>query len=392
MTSTRRRISLAPLLLIAMTGAAARADALGDAYRTVIIGADNEKAITSPLAAVAATYSARTTETCDIVAEFLWRNEARKLHWNAAGLHAMRILTFCPGSGRYWNVVEAAHRSTKAFGAPEQYQQYRTMNPHAGAEQYVPGSVDLDGLRQAQRRASAVRQPTPEQARVLADLPSNTTMDDMIAHAGPPTNVGMLGIRINDVISVEVRQLWFYYRGIGRVTFDWQRDSGWHLNALVADPMAFEDFMPYRPLAAELGLPDAAHVALIQLMTGHASSIKASAQSQYRAEAASPEYLDTAAEVLLKNHVAIANTGATDAYAWLCNVLAHQGGKRYAAVLASVAASTDDEKLRRFAKQSIDKPRDANPQPYVPGSISLDEQAKRYPSLYPQIDLVRGLL
>ena len=370
----------------------AEAGNLSWAYRYMLIDAEDEETATPPIGAVAFTPAARDRATCDVVAEILWRNQARKLGWGKAATHALRALTFCPDGQRYSDVVNGARRSATATGALEQYQQYRAMYSRGGTDQYQPGTVDIEALRAEQRRLAFSRQPTPEQAQALADLPSTATIDDMIAGAGQPTHVAMHGVKIQDIVSVEVRQLWFYYRGFGRVTFDFQRDSGWHLQGFIADPMAFEEAMPYRSQAMQLGLPSAAQIAMIQLLSGNASSIKASAQSQYRATSASPEYLDAAAELLLKRHVQIANTGATDAYSWMCNVLAHQGGPRYSAVLDTVVKTTTDEKLRRFAKQRVDKPHGANPQPYVPGSVDLDALAAKYPGLYPQIALIRGLL
>ena len=64
-----------------------------------------------------------------------------------------------------------------------------------------------------------------------------------------------------------------------------------------------------------------------------------------------------ATELLLTRYPEAANTGASDSYAWLCNVLAHHGGPRYARVLATVERGTDDPKLKKFAAQSSDESR-----------------------------------
>jgi hypothetical protein len=392
MKATRTPAGVVFLLAALVLGSAAHANGLSWAYRYVLVDAEDEDSVTPPMGAVAFTPAARDRESCDLVAEILWQNQARKLGWGTAATHALRALTYCPEGGRYSDVVDAARHSATAVGAGEQYGQYRTMNPRGAPEQYKPGSVDIDALRGEQRRRAVATLPTPEQAQALADMPSTATIDDMIAAAGTPTHVQLHGVRIKDIISVEVRQLWFYYRGIGRVTFDFQRDSGWIYQGLIADPMAFEESMPYRSQAAQLGLPSPERIALIQLLSGNASAIKASAQGQYRSPQTSSEYLDTAAELLLQRHAQIANTGATDAYAWICNVLSDRGGPRYAGVLKTVAATTKDEKLQRFAKQRVRAAAGSDSRPYGPGTISLEEQAKKYPTLYPQITLIRGLL
>jgi hypothetical protein len=197
--------------------------------------------------------------------------------------------------------------------------------------------------------------------------------------------------RMSEVAPVEIRRMWLYYRGIGRVAFEYQRDVGWHQIQFIADPMAFEMLMPYRAANAA-SLPDDASIAMIQLMSGNSSSIKASAMAMFRRDDVPLEYLDTAAELLLTRHVEAARAGAGDTYSWLCNVLAHHGGPRYAQVLASVERETSDPKLKKFAAQPIDKSQLKERMAYLPGSVSLAEKARQYPSLYPQITLVRGQL
>jgi hypothetical protein len=68
----------------------------------------------------------------------------------------------------------------------------------------------------------------------------------------------------------------------------------------------------------------------------------------------------------------------------LCNLLAERGGIRYRHVLATVQKSAKDLKLRKFAGQPILGLKVPAPR-YVPGSVALDELARKYPSPYPAL-------
>ena len=328
----------------------------------------------------------------DLLAEMLWTIRAKKLPIKKTGLRILSILVNSPSAGRYDDTIETLNRYLNDNRTNLSLERYRRDHKHADAEQYIAGTIDLEALRRQLVQSAIDTQPTMSQAQALADLPSNATMDEMFAVVGKPTLVVGREIRVDNAISVRVVQLWFYYRGIGRVTYDYQRDSGWHPHLFVADPMAFESIMPYRSQAAALHMPDDATLAMIQLMSGNASSIKASAIETYRLTKVPREYLDTAAELLLQNYARIANTGAIDAYAWLCNVLAHHGGARYQKVLATLKRQSIDAKLKKFAGRTIRRRGGDSDTPYVPGSISLSAQADKYPTLYPQITLIRGLL
>jgi hypothetical protein len=334
----------------------------------------------------------RDHDTCDLLAEALLRLEAQNIRAKYSEGQMVRVLANVANAARYRDVLDKVARSLSDKAAKLQITQYHRKTDRTKADQYIPGSIDLEALQRSFAQAALEAKPSAAQAQALADLPTNASMDDLFVAAGKPALVVSRDVRVADIVTVEVRQFWFYYRGIGRVTYDYQRDSGWHPHGLTADPMAFEGSMPYRARAAELGLPDDSTLAMIQLVSGNASSIKASMQASYRRGDPPQEYLDAAAEMLLQHYVEIANTGANDAYAWICNVLSDHGGPRYAVVLATVERTSSDPKLRKFAGQAVQQRADIPTAQYVAGSISLAEKAKQYPSLYPQITLVRGLL
>jgi hypothetical protein len=335
----------------------------------------------------------RDRATGDLLAELLLHFKAANTPLRSLAFDMLRIITAGRDGGRYYDVASGMHRYIDANGSLQYFHDYELLNRGDHGEQYVPGSVDLDTLRKQYVADALAATPSAAQAQALADLPTNATLDQMFAAAGKPAFVASRDVRLHEVVAtVEVRRLWFFYRGIGRMAYDYQRGTGWVPHEFVADPMAFEAAMPYRAQAAELGMPDERTLAMIQLMSGNPSAIKESAQSSYRRGDPPLEYLDAAAEMLLEHHAEIANTGANDAYAWICNVLSDRGGPRYSGVLAAVARQTTDRKLAKYAGQSVKKRSNVPATPYVAGAVSLAALASKYPSLYPQSTLIRGLL
>jgi hypothetical protein len=225
----------------------------------------------------------------------------------------------------------------------------------------------------------------------LAALPESTTMDDLFARFGKPAHVVSRDAHpAAHVIDLEIRQLWFFYRGIGRITYDYRRaDSRWHLVDPVIDPLAFEGLMPYREESPEAPPGSGEALGIAQLASGNPASIKVSVQAAYARGNPSREYLDTAAELLLQRYEEIGNSRAVDAYGWICNILAEMGGTRYGRVLATVQKRSNDEKLAHFAGRRVGALAGSK-EPYVPGSVSLAEQARKYPTPYPEITLIHG--
>jgi hypothetical protein len=218
-----------------------------------------------------------------------------------------------------------------------------------------------------------------------------TTMDELFARAGRPAHVVANAMTpASHVIDIEFREVWFLYRGIGRVRFNYlHADSRWHFIDVLADPLAFEGFMPYRGESAQVSLADADALGIAQLASGNPASIRNSVMAAFERGKPSLEYLDTAAELLLRRYEEIGNSPAVDTYGWICNLLSELGGTRYSRVLATVQKRSKDEKLAHYAGRHNGASSGPWTEPYVPGFISLTEQARKYPSPYPEITLLR---
>jgi hypothetical protein len=177
------------------------------------------------------------------------------------------------------------------------------------------------------------------------------------------------------------------------VVFGYNRAKGdWLFQAVVADPLAFEQEFSYRDRAAELGLPDAPTLEMTQLVSGYLASLKNVVVVNYRRAARPLEFMDTSAEILATQFASAADPVTVDSYAWICRLLTMHGGRRYAAILKHVAAETDDPKLARFAQLPIEPTAEVPAEPYLPGTLSLAAQRAKYPPLYPDSTFQAGQL
>jgi hypothetical protein len=268
----------------------------------------------------------------------------------------------------------------------------------AGQAGYVPGTIDLHAIVAEMDAAALAAKPTTEQARHLAQFPGGT-IDDLFAWAGKPQQIVSGQTRATDglLINIRIQRLSFYYRGLGRVVYGYSggrvRDEiGWLFQAVVADPLAFEQEFSYRDRAAELGLPDSGTLEMTQLVSGYTAAMKNVVETNYRRASRPLAFMDTAAEILATQFQTAGDPGSVDAYAWICRLLTQHGGQRYAAVLTRVAAETPDPKLRKYADLPIEKTTEVPADPYVPGTISLAAQRAKYPSPYPESTFQSGRL
>jgi hypothetical protein len=120
--------------------------------------------------------------------------------------------------------------------------------------------------------------------------------------------------------------------------------------------------------------------------------MKVAVEGRWRNGGASAQFLDTTAELLLEQHASATLPNAVDVYAWMCRLLVTYGGPRYVNVLATVAAESKDEKLRKFASLPMERVASANTAPFVKGSVSLAALRVQYPPLYPQRGFTSGSL
>ena len=197
---------------------------------------------------------------------------------------------------------------------------------------------------------------------------------------------------MTDGLFVHIRTpyMYHYYRGIGRVTYQYKNGIGWLMRKVTINPLAFEPEMPYRDFAAEFKLPDDETLDMTMLLSGDGPSAQTAAKINHDRSGPAPAIiLDTAAELLLAKYRSPIELEQRDAYGWFCRLLSHKGGPRYANVLETVETGAVDEKLRRYAALKVETAPGANPVPYVPGTIKLADLASVYPVPYPSVSVPR---
>jgi hypothetical protein len=373
---------LASLALFAAAPAPAE-DAHEWSVRYMLVNGTDDATLVGATTQVASHSKLRTPEMRELLAEILFEISAGKTKAPEAAVDIIRVLAAAPDAQRYHSVIRGA-RKVSHEGMTQAQNAYVKRFPRATGEQWSAGKVDLAAPRLEAIEWALAAQPTPELAATLRTLPDTASIDDLFARAGKPALVRPRDTRgAQTHANLDIRQIAYYYRGIGRVVFDYRHDSGWRLDSRTFDPLAFEAFMPYRKDAAARGLPDDTALAMIQLLNGEPATIRMSAIAIHRLESAPADYLDAAAELLWREHARTEDPELVDAYAWLCNVLSRHGGGRYADLLGTIQTRSDNAKLRRYAGQDIRKRWNGAPR-YVPGSVSLDELARRYPSPYSQ--------
>jgi hypothetical protein len=353
------------------------------AVRYMLINGSDDATLIGATSEVANHSRLRTTEMHDLLAELLAEIASGKMTASQTAVDIVRIFNAAPDAQRYHTVIRSVRRISER-GMEQAQAVYTKRFPRARGEQWVAGRIDLEALRKASADAALAAKPTLAQAQALTNLPKMTGLGELFAAVGMPAHVRPRDTRaVKKYGSVDLRQMLFYYRGIGCVTLNYVDDIGWHVLSTDLDSLAYEDLMPYRRYAAVYSLPDDSSLALTQLLSGNAAAVRFSAIAMHRLETPPPQYLDAAAEMLLRDHATVKGDERVDAYAWLCNVLAERGGRRYRQVLATVEKNAKDLKLRKFAGQPVLKLNVKVPAVlYVPGSVALDELARKYPSPY----------
>jgi len=264
------------------------------------------------------------------------------------------------------------------------------------APSYVPGSVDIQAIVREMDASALAAKPTTEQGKHLAEF-AGEDIDDLFAWAGKPQQIVSGQTRATDglLFQVKVQRITFFYRGLGRVVFVYDTspsDLGWLFQAVVADPLAFEQEFSYREHPQDHGQPDEARLEMIQLVSNYTSAMRKVVELNHLRGSRPLEFMDTAAEILATQFMTADDPAKVDLYAWICRLLAEHGGPRYAAILQRVAAETPDSKLRRHAEAKIQATADVPADPYVPGTISLEAQRAKYPTLYPASTFQSGRL
>lgn len=114
-----------------------------------------------------------------------------------------------------------------------------------------------------------------------------------------------------------------------------------------------------------------------QIVGGGMSSLRRASQSIYHNGLTERVVLDVLAEKLLQTYNDSSRTG-TDALAWACKALGQSGDIRYRNVLETVNKKAKHSKVRKYAKQSLNKmPEGKVKKPYKKGSVNLKAMKKK---------------
>jgi hypothetical protein len=385
MNTARIRTVFALVATLFLLGAAP-AFAVDDPHvwsvRYMLINGTDDATLIGATSEVANHSALRTAEMHELLAELLAQIAAGKMTAPQTAVDIVRIFSAAPEAQRYHTLVRSVRRLSER-GMEQAQSTYTKRFPRAKGDQWVAGGIDFEALRKQFADAALAAEPKPGQAQALANLPKKAGLAELFAKVGTPAHVRPRDTRaVKKYGSVDLRQMIAYYRGIGCVTLNYLDDVGWYVFSMDLEPLAHEDAMPYRRYAAAYGLPDDASLALTQLLSGNTAAMRMSAIAMHRLETPPPQYMDAAAEMLLRDHASVKGDERVDAYAWLCNVLAERGGNRYRHVLATVQKGAKDLKLRKFAGQPVLKLK-VPALRYVPGSVALEALARQYPSPYP---------
>lgn len=387
------------LLLAALCGgcyvapAVAAEDTRIWAYKYVLATSEHPREFATILEHLDNEPQLREVGLVDYLAEVLWAIDKKRDRPNVELKEMLGRYLREHGGPRYLTVFRELQK-TNAPGTPVRIFADKIVrkNEDTTVEQYALGTVNLPALREQFSADALAAQPTEEQAHKMAQLPVDADFDALISQIGKPQYIGSGQLRLGDriLLDVHIQRMVFYYRGLGRVSFSYQNGRGWIARDREVDPDAFEDLMPYREHAAQLGLPSDEAVGLTQLLSGHAMAVKYAAETRTRRGGATPQIMDAAAQLLLETHTTIVEPRMVDAHAWICRLLVTHGGPRYNDVLATVATGATSKKLQKFAELPWEKSAPKTGEPYVPGSVSLAGLRAKYPPLYPQRSLTRS--
>jgi hypothetical protein len=289
---------------------------------------------------------------------------------------------------RYFSLLQRISQEKKPSDAREAARYWiartRIATKAANVPQYQPGSVDLAAFREKLIADALAFQPTDAFAKKLLTLGARRSFDDLFALVGKPQAVesgGRFSLRGSD----RAPSMNLYYRGIGRVFFGYKHKSGWYSNHITLDPLAYEHFMPYRVRAAEFGLPDAATLFRMQLLSKDPVAFQVAASNLEDPDMeTSRELLDLAAERLLRESPTTTARAHMLGLVYSCNALRLKGGPAYAAVLLKVKETAVDKSLRKYAGITTLSKQYTNYTPFQFGKIDLDAVRAALPPAYPE--------
>jgi hypothetical protein len=377
-----RRLWLAMLLGLCPLIAAAQEDDRVWAYRYLLVTAQTEREL-APVAEHIVKDELPDTSLTDVVAEILLTRAADPAYPPENDIQLLKVLA-AARSRRYDAALTRIAEIAKDAKVVSWAQAGKRRRFKRDEVAYVPGDTDLQAIVDEMRAAALSVKPTTAQGQHLAEF-RGSTIEDLFAWAGRPQQIAGNRTSFTDgIITIKGDRLAFYYRGLGRVLFDFDRlQRDWVLKGIVVDPLAFE---------GEFATFDPAKLGMTQLVSGYTASMKNAVEINHRRGARTLEFMDTAAEILATRFRSSEDPAAIDMYSWICRLLTQHGGPRYAAILERVAKDTTDDKLQRFATLKIEPAPDVPATPYVPGTISLERLREQYPSPFPESTFQSGRL
>ncbi|GAB1264923.1 hypothetical protein [Aurantivibrio infirmus] len=281
---------------------------------------------------------------------------------------------------RYRDILKEVIFTTNSAAVEERANGYlKKLRRDDTAAQYKKGDIDIGALRQQYILNSENAWPKNKSLKV-SDLKKRDSIGDIFDAFGPPQHINTGG-----ATTFAIPKLYLYYRGIGRFEFKYQkRRRLWRLMGIVDEPLAFEFELPHHKYSTDKSSKTHTALLMSMLLDDGIYTAREAVKQQALASDPSEEFLDTAAEILIRGFSAKNSRAKLDFYAWICRLLAEQGGTRYIEILKTVATESKNTKLREYATKPIkpDSPKTISTTPYQVGSIKLEEKKLAYPSPY----------
>lgn len=322
----------------------------------------------------------------DVLAETYLSVEGSGKHELKANTLLFEILATSSNNQRYLDVFKVGKRPVRQAKLNRKVDRMiRKAKKIETVEQYIAGSIDLDEIKKQYGQVAFDADVTFRDSELpLSGLSPNSTIQDMFNSLGVPQHMISGAQRYtNGIVSVNIKRLNYYYRGQGRVVFDYKKRKGWVLYSVILDPIGFEEVMPYREYSDSFNVMGDYDLHMAMLSSDGLVSIRRVAEIYNAAnESTKIEMLDVAAEKLLIHFKDSEEPAFLDAYAWLCKWLAQRGGPRYKEVLGTVASNTENAKLVKYATSKIKEQKGIPVDLYRQGSVSLVAVMKKYPSPY----------
>lgn len=385
---------LALLLVLACTSLVSQAQEIDPGawiYRYVLAEWRPDDSLMPILDGIAMDTGSQRPETIDLFADFLVLH-ADDTHLDEHEISGLVGLLARAKSGRYRDAMGAAGpriKFSKPRAVADSYAAVYRRRPDVNV--YAPTGFDASALRAHFEQDALAYHPDESMARKLVALPDGSPLRDVFGLAGVPQAAEIRQVKLS--ANTKFRRLLIYYRATARLVFAPDEGTGWVLQSVVADPLAFEDDMPYRRFVEAPGQPDDARLRMIQLVSGSVLAKKEAIESSMKSPTPVPiEFLDTAAQYVIENSRAPPpDEVADETLAWATRLLVERGGQRYANVI-QMASKSGGSRTWRQTLPKIHKVDGVLKAAYAPGSVSLSAQAAKYPSPYPEPGFTSGRL